>query len=126
MCIRDSLRSCSERSGISALRVDDALLNTSRRLALFGRLEQLVSAAEDGVKELSWLQKNIMNRSAGEYARQVVSAINDLQTSLNGSAEWGHLSYLMTLNHTGDTVHLKAIQAPVSYTHLTLPTIYSV
>ena len=92
------------------MRVDGALLAMSKRLALFGKLEALVRAAEDGVAELSWLQRNIMNRSAGLHAREVASIINALQQSLNGESEWDGLRYLMSLSQNGERVHVRAIR----------------
>ena len=118
------LRSGSERTALSAMRVDDALLGLSERLALFGRLEELVSSTEGGMAELSWLQKNIMNRSAGLYARQVASSINGLHRSIasssgtSESSEWSQLRYLLTLSAKGDAVHVRAMpdeeNAPMS------------
>eukprot|EP00658_Telonema_sp_P-2_P014133 TRINITY_DN15357_c0_g1_i3.p1 TRINITY_DN15357_c0_g1~~TRINITY_DN15357_c0_g1_i3.p1 ORF type:complete len:869 (+),score=191.71 TRINITY_DN15357_c0_g1_i3:246-2852(+) len=107
------LRAGSERTALSAMRVDDALWSITGRLALFGKLEEMVSKAERSVGELNWLQRNILNRSAGHYARQVVGAINDLQRSLNGSGERMRLGYLMTLSQDGQGVHVKAVEDSV-------------
>lgn len=68
----------------------------------------MVSAAEEGVSEMSWLQRHIMNRSAGHYARQVARDVNELHRSMNGQSEWSNLSYYLALSEDGKGVHIQA------------------
>ena len=64
--------------------------------------------------------------NSNTYSKMVSDFINDAKNFVRNAWDWSQLRSTLTITTAADDYTNQTHPTPVSYTHLTLPTIYSV